>query len=179
MRVTYTGQRPRRPSPSGPATVSQTARDPGRHFTNRLPAYFTGQHRVFTIANSTRATSNTSTLTTRPSRTDQPTRYCTAAARRCISIAAATNGTNSGHQLPVHPRRPLAPRVQRAGHGYHQRRPSGNFRYNRPEPEHGGHGRGLRRLRPGELVPGDPERRRPGDDPVVPPAGGSSGIDPQ
>ena len=33
------------------------------------------------------------------------------------------------------------------------------------------HGRRLRRLRPGELVPGDPERRRPGDDPLVPPAG--------
>ena len=41
----------------------------------------------------------------------------------------------------------------------------------RPEPQHRRHGRGLRRLRPGELVPGDPERRRPGDDPVVPPAG--------
>ena len=34
-----------------------------------------------------------------------------------------------------------------------------NFRYNGPEPELAGHGRGLRRLRPGELVPGDPERR--------------------
>ena len=49
----------------------------------------------------------------------------------------------------------------------------GNFRYNglEPGPNSVGHGRGLRRLRPGELVPGDPERRRPGDDPLVPPAG--------
>ena len=38
-------------------------------------------------------------------------------------------------------------------------------------PRRRGHGRGLRRLRPGELVPGDPERRRPGDHPLVPPAG--------
>ena len=38
-------------------------------------------------------------------------------------------------------------------------------------PQRRGHGRGLRRLRPGELVPGHPERRRPGDHPLVPPAG--------
>ena len=59
----------------------------------------------------------------------------------------------------------------------------GNFRYNaalgipqHPElrPEHRGDGRGLRRLRSRELVPGDPERRRPGDHPLVPPAGRSS-----
>ena len=39
----------------------------------------------------------------------------------------------------------------------------GNFRYNghSSQPQRRGHGRGLRRLRPGELVPGDPERRRP------------------
>ena len=59
----------------------------------------------------------------------------------------------------------------------------GNFRYNSCQPvtaDSAGmspwtdvrHGRRLRRLRPGKLVPGDPERRRPGDDPVVPPAGG-------
>ena len=35
-----------------------------------------------------------------------------------------------------------------------------------------GHGRGLRRGRPGELVPGHAERRRVGDHPVVPPPGG-------
>ena len=47
-----------------------------------------------------------------------------------------------------------------------------NAGYQRPAPpRRRGHGRGLRRLRPGELVPGDPERRRPGDDPLVPPAG--------
>ena len=42
-------------------------------------------------------------------------------------------------------------------------------------PERRRHGRGLRRLRPGELVPRHPERRRPGDHPLVPPAGRSSG----
>ena len=59
----------------------------------------------------------------------------------------------------------------------------GNFRYNgglalgecdlhaARRPRCRGDGRGLRRLRPRELVPGDPERRRPGDHPLVPPAG--------
>ena len=45
-------------------------------------------------------------------------------------------------------------------------------------PQRRGHGRGLRRLRPGELVPGHPERRRPGDHSVVPPAGRRSGSNP-
>ena len=114
---------------------------------------------------------------------------------------ALTTAFNAGYlrQHRLHPRRPLAPRVQRAGDGALNvtvpiastngtstvpLSTYGNFRFNGPlqhcgdpnnvalpRPQLRGHGRGLRRLRPGELVPGDPERRRPGDDPVVPPAG--------
>ena len=45
-----------------------------------------------------------------------------------------------------------------------------NFRYNGPssQPERHGHGRGLRRRRPGELVPGHAECRWAGDHPLVP-----------
>ena len=44
----------------------------------------------------------------------------------------------------------------------------GNFRYNGLEPATPWHGRGLRRRRPGELVPGHAERRWAGDHPLVP-----------
>ena len=89
-----------------------------------------------------------------------------------------------GHRhIALHPRRPLPARLQRAGDGAPTARstptsattasslaPATRRRSPTGDPNVVGHGRGLRRLRPGELVPGHPERRRPGDHPVVPPA---------
>ena len=106
------------------------------------------------------------------------------------STAAAQNGLGQWQDFlvqpqpgcrSVHPRWSPAPRLQRPRHGAQrrlrqlplQRRPARRECESDParRPRRRGDGRGLRCLRPRELVPGDPERRRPGDRPVVPPAG--------
>ena len=161
LRVTYTGALATgTPTPTG--TVNQTFEvlaDTSPNGYRRLH----GQH--------PRHRRDNAPCTTRPSRPLTPRRYYTQLPAMYL-VQAATNGTNWAPR-PVHPRRPLAARLQRPGHD-HQRR-ARQLPVQRPEPELDGHGRGLRRVRPGELVPGHPERRWLGDDSVVPPPGGSSG----
>ena len=85
-------------------------------------------------------------------------------------LVAVASGTNLGTTFPFI----LDGRWLHAfnGPGMTTNAVEANFRYNAVEPEHHGHGRGLRRGRPGELVPGHAERRWVGDHPVVPPPGG-------